>query len=66
MNQFVCNQCSCMEVTDLVYPCLPSNPEEQLCSQCRTGQWHGKFEREFYDPEKHVAINRPNHGLSLG
>jgi hypothetical protein len=66
MFHFVCNQCNVVDLTDLNYPCLPSQHAEQLCCQCRTGVWHGQFEREMYDPEKHMVINRDNQGLSLG
>lgn len=32
-----------------------------LCMRCRTGQWHGAFEEEKYDPLEHTdVINRVN------
>lgn len=76
MFLFVCNKCDHLESCDpgfANYPCLPSVPAEQLCTLCRDGKWHGKFERERYDPLLHIAINRPTNGgvassaaLSLG
>lgn len=30
------------------------------CSECNPelGEWHGRWEKETYDPERHQAINR--------
>ena len=58
--KFVCNKCICIDDSDLVLPDQMIVNEEydakssdemiesgvMLCSECNTGEWHGKFEKE--------------------
>lgn len=50
---FVCNTCGCVESYQF------SNGTE-TCSECTTGQWHGVWAKEPYDPSVHRVNNRIN------
>lgn len=63
---FVCYQCECVDAVDLVFLAgLPSHPEQQQCTLCRTGEWHNQFPHVPYDPDKDQVTNRPT-GFALG
>lgn len=67
---FVCDECNCVDDTDL----LPANivvpaTGVMLCSHCCSvvvdgktvsGEWHGIFPRETYDPDLDRVSNRGN------
>lgn len=58
---FVCHQCDCVDMVDLAFMVgLPAIPDQQLCTMCKTGTWHGQFPHEQYDPEQDEVINRPS------
>lgn len=70
MQMFACNKCNNVDLVDLVFidGKLPLNKKLQLCTKCKSGKWHDKFEEKQFDPSKDIVINRPsNLGLdSLG
>ncbi len=63
---FVCFQCGCVDDVDIAY-CgrLPPVPDDQVCTLCKTGEWHGHFPHAPYNPEKDLVSNRPT-GIGLG
>ncbi len=62
---FVCSRCNCLDLVMLVYPDnLPELSSEQLCTFCKTGQWHDNFPRQPYDPAYDQVCNKPT-GLSF-
>ena len=65
MMLFVCSRCDCVDSVELAYlSYLPVHPEEQLCTLCKTGAWHGQFEHRVFDPEYDNVCNRPT-GISI-
>jgi hypothetical protein len=50
MPLFVCERCETIENTALGRFWLA---KKKLCSECRSGTWHGKFPRVKYDPRVH-------------
>lgn len=75
---FVCEKCNCIDELDLVLSGPRPEPGYKLlCSSCLpvgvaqgglragTGEWHGKFPRQEYDPTQDLVINRPS-PLGLG
>lgn len=59
ISLFVCDKCGCVDAV----ACSPSRGDGWLCSECRTGSWHGIFEKSEYNPDvHHDVINRENHG----
>jgi len=42
MPLYKCNECGCIENTAVG---SYWGKEEKLCSECSTGEWHGKFEK---------------------
>jgi hypothetical protein len=59
MPLFACPRCETIENTALgktiveIVPCRT----RRLCSACGFGQWHGRFPRERYAPERHGPIS---------
>ena len=63
---FVCNKCGCVDMAELAFDgAVPAQAEEQLCTMCQTGTWHGQFEQRPYDPKTDLVVNRET-GISLG
>lgn len=63
---FVCDRCNCVDMVEVCYPHgIPITASDLLCSECKTGCWHGLFDKTEYSPEKDLVDNRPT-GLSLG
>lgn len=66
LDLFVCNKCDHVDSIAVAYfGVLPQKPEEQLCTQCATGQWHDQFEHAPYNPATDLVVNRPT-GVGLG
>lgn len=72
---FCCDVCDCVDDTDLAHPDAVVLPVGVFkCSRCRdtvdaegvvySGEWHGSFPREQYDPKVDVVCNRAN-GIGL-
>ena len=59
MGEYVCESCGCVDLVEL----LP-NPGEHICSECRTGTWHGLFPKRPYNPRIDLVVNRPS-GVGL-
>lgn len=66
MNQlFVCTRCNCVDLVEFAFAtALPSEAERQLCTMCKTGTWHNRFEYSPYRPEEDLVVNRPT-GIAL-
>lgn len=68
MPLFICEKCGAIENTALGYY-WPARycKEPALCSECYTGEWHGRFEKEYYkdlskeDKEDYDLINELNY-----
>jgi hypothetical protein len=52
---FRCTRCETVDMIDLAH----ANPRNYLCTQCRTGRWHGQFPRERYNPATDDVVNPP-------
>lgn len=69
MSLFVCDRCNTVDSTGVTYPDgLPNLTDPQtelLCSECLSGKWHGIFEKQKYNPEEDVVINRSS-DIGLG
>lgn len=50
MPLFKCRQCGVIENTALT-PKSWSQMNFPLCSECATGEWHGRFEKGYVMPE---------------
>lgn len=48
---FACEKCNHVDVD------ISIDGDRTLCYQCETGEWHGLFEREEYDPNSHNVDN---------
>ena len=61
MPLYVCAECNTVENTALgSYYADRHAGRPPRCSQCATGEWHGRFPRREYDPEADGDIrNRP-------
>jgi hypothetical protein len=58
MSLYQCTRCGCCENTALGFYHMAnykSNPP--LCSECKTGEWHGKFEKVVL-PQGQFKTNR--------
>ena len=63
MPLFKCNQCGAVENTALgAYWHLWEDP---VCSECDTGQWHGKFEKVDADAKGYVSEGDHPHFIRL-
>lgn len=51
-GDFVCDSCG---LVDNIHATQQTGGGYQ-CSQCKTGEWHGQFPREHYDPEYHPDV----------
>lgn len=49
---FSCTECGSVDIDTSV------DKDQTLCYACRTGEWHGLFEREEFDPSTHDVHNR--------
>jgi len=49
MPLFICQRCKTIENSALGQYWTS---KEKLCSECAFGKWHGRFEKEKFDPEK--------------
>lgn len=64
MPLYVCDHCRAVENTALGKFWL-RRPRKLpvLCSECATGEWHGRFPKRQYDPEATypggIIVNRP-------
>jgi hypothetical protein len=62
MPLFACDECDSVENTACCRYWLRKRATggRALCSQCdpEIGEWHGRFERQQYDPCKHAVVNR--------
>ncbi len=62
---FVCTRCHCVDAVDLAFTwSFPTDPAQQICTQCRSGYWHDVFAKELYDPTRDNVVNKPT-GLSI-
>lgn len=65
---FVCYKCGCVDAVDVAFrgqaATFPATQEQQLCTQCQTGSWHGLFLKLPYDPERDNVVNRAT-GISV-
>lgn len=57
-NRFACKLCDTIDLYSMV------DNTENLCSECDTGQWHGFFTKETFDPDKHEVNNRQSNSDS--
>lgn len=65
-HPFVCVLCFHVDDVELAFKGpLPTDPSQQLCTYCQTGQWHGAFEYRAYNPQYDRVCNQPD-GLGLG
>ncbi len=48
---FACTQCHTVDIDTSI------DSSATLCTSCSTGQWHGLFEQETFDPMKHTVNN---------
>lgn len=56
MSLYLCSECGVIENTAVGgYHGNMVRRVPVLCSLCNTGEWHGLFPREQYDPEKHAG-----------
>jgi hypothetical protein len=53
---FVCEKCDNVDHLQATH----QNGGGFQCYRCLNGTWHGIFDEEKYDPNKHVCINRHN------
>ena len=49
MSLFTCQKCQTIENTALGQYWTA---KEKLCSECAFGKWHGRFEKEKFDPRR--------------
>ena len=49
MPLFVCQKCKCIENSALG---SYWGQKKKLCSECKTGKWHGRFKKEKFNPKK--------------
>lgn len=56
MSLYICTKCQVIENTALSSYWWN---HQHLCSKCDPdiGKWHGRFEREIFDPKKHKIID---------
>lgn len=61
MSLFRCSKCGCVENTACsdYFSRVYFDGEEPLCSECLTGKWHNKFEKQsasgcYYDKDNFV------------
>lgn len=64
MDMFACDQCNALDLITLAYP-QGVKPGQLCCTECQTGQWHGQFPKQQFDPNRDIVINR-NQGYGLG
>jgi hypothetical protein len=55
MSLYVCSTCSAVDNT-ATGPYWQTQPIP-LCAECHTGEWHGKFPRQQYQPETHGVMD---------
>ena len=49
MSVYICEKCGCIENTALgSYWVNVINKEPKVCSECHTGEWHNKFEKQHW------------------
>ena len=60
-RSFTCEKCNVVDVD------ISINQDQTICYQCDTGEWHGLFEREEFDPDVHdvdnVETDDGDHGI---
>lgn len=54
LSIFQCEECGTVDLD------LTPDGSATICTACATGQWHGVFEQEDYNPEEHGPINEDN------
>lgn len=54
ITTFACTQCGTVDIDVSV------ESDSSLCYACRTGEWHGMFEKETFDPSIHNVNNQPS------
>ena len=63
MSLFACDRCGAVENTALgEYYGRRMRGLDPLCSECATGEWHGRFPKRQYVPGDHYPggiVNRP-------
>lgn len=50
MSLFICNNCECVENSELVHIDLDAEKADMLCSECKSGSWHGEFDKRTAEP----------------
>lgn len=50
---FVCDTCGCVDSYQF-------SGGTETCTECQTGQWHGVWVKESYNPAVHRVNNRQN------
>lgn len=53
VRTFACNQCGSVDIDTSV------DNNQELCFACQdnSGEWHGLFEREQFDPDTHTDVD---------
>ena len=49
---FACEKCNTIDMYSM------ADNTNNVCSECNTGQWHGFFVKEQFDPSIHTVNNR--------
>ena len=52
MSLFVCSECRAIDntaVADFWRQSRVNEPDVRRCSECQTGEWHGRFPKRTYD-----------------
>lgn len=49
---FACEKCNTIDMYSM------ADNTNNVCSECSTGQWHGFFDKEQFDPSIHTVNNR--------
>ena len=61
LHFFICEKCQHVDSKD-----ASTFPFTRICTQCETGQWHGMFPYERYDPVKHKQVVTETTDVSFG
>lgn len=48
---FMCEQCGTVDIDTSI------DSSARICTRCSTGEWHGLFEEEHFDPDTHHVNN---------
>lgn len=56
MTLFICTKCQGIDSVEIAYATAPIHPVQSYfktdlkCTECKTGRWHGHFEKITFDP----------------